>query len=178
MKNKYFEFIESFKDFPKKDVVFWDFTPLLENPNVFKEAILDIKQHFEDKKITKIVAIEAKGFTIASALAYEIKVPLVLIRKPGLIPGKVNSEEFEKEYGKGEYQIKEGVVNSDDNVLVVYDIMAGSGATKAAINLVEKQGAKVVGCSYVIELEYLEGRDDLQDYDIFSLVKISEKKLK
>lgn len=178
MRNKYCNYIESFEDFPKKGIVFWDFTPLLSNPNIFKEAIKDISAHYKKKNITKIAAIEAKGFTLGTALAYELNKPLILIRKPGLIPGKVSSEKFIKEYGEGQYEIKDNSFSKKDNVLLVYDIMAGSGATKAAINLIEKQGAKVAGCTYVIELEYLQGRADLSQYDLYPLVKISKKKLK
>lgn len=178
MKNKYLNYIESFKDFPKEGVIFWDFTPLLESPDIFKSAIEDIKNHFKNKGITKIASIEAKGFTLGSALAFKMEKPLILIRKPGLIPGKIIFENFVKEYGTGEYQIKQGSVNNTDKVLVVYDIMAGAGATKAAINLIEKQGAKVIGCAYVIELEYLKGREELKNYDLFPLVKIKKKELK
>jgi adenine phosphoribosyltransferase len=178
MEHKYFKYIESFKDFPKKGVIFWDFTPLLDDPVAFKNSIKDIRNHFKKDKITKIASIESKGFTLGSALAYEMKKPLILIRKPLLIPGKVLSEKFTKEYGEGEYQIKQNAVNKKDRVLIIYDIMAGSGATKAAITLLEKQGAKVIGCAYVIELEYLKGREDLRRYKLFPLVKISKKKLK
>ncbi len=168
------EYIESFKDFPKKGIMFWDFTPLLENPKVFKEKIKEIANHFKGR-FNKIAAIEAKGFTIGSVLAYETKKPLFLIRKPNLIPGEVISEKFEKEYGLGEYQIKKGVLTSSDKILIIYDILAGPGAARAAINLVEKEGAKVAGCAFVIELEYLKGREKLEGYDVFSLIKIKEK---
>lgn len=168
----YQKYIESQQDFPKTGVRYWDFTPLLENPVAFRQAISNIKSHFKDKRITKIAAIEAKGFTIGAALAYEMSLPLILIRKPALTPGRTISEKFTKEYGKGEYQIKEKAVKNGDRVLIMYDIMAGPGATKAAINLVKKAGAKVVGCAYVIELEYLHGREELERYDLFSLAKI------
>lgn len=171
----YSKYIESCWDFPKEGVLFWDFTPLLENPAIFKQAITDIINHFKNKGITKIAAIESKGFTIGSALAYAWKRPMVLIRKPGLIPGKVESEQFVKEYGKGEYQLKEGSFDKNDKVLITYDIMAGPGASRAAINLVERSGARVVGCTYVIELEYLKGRESLEGYDLFSLVRIKDK---
>jgi len=176
MKNKYNLFIESTEDFPKKGVVYWDFTPLLKDPKMFKKVIADIKNHFKAKEITKIAAIEAKGFTIATALAYELQKPLVLIRKPGLIPGKIKSRKFEKEYGLGEYQVRTDTFESTDNVLLIYDILAGPGATKAAIELIESSGANVIGCAYVIELQYLHGRKALKSYDLFSLVKIKEKK--
>jgi adenine phosphoribosyltransferase len=171
----YRQYLESCRDFPKEGVLYWDFTPLLRDPEGFKQAVQDIKSHFEGKGITKIAAIESKGFTIGTALAYEWGKPLVLVRKPSLIPGNVVKEKFVKEYGEGEYQVKEGVVGEDDVVLIVYDIMAGAGASKAAINLIEKLGAKVAGCAYAIELEYLGGRDELKGYDLFSLIKIKEK---
>jgi adenine phosphoribosyltransferase len=173
----YRDYIDTVPNFPKPDVMFWDFAPLLAAPEAFSKAIDDIQRHFLNKKITKIAAIEAKGFTIGAALAQKLHVPLILIRKPGLIPGKVNKASFIKEYGQAEYQIKDGSLNEEDNVLIVYDIMAGSGASMAAIELVESQGAEVQGLSYIVELEYLQGREVLepQGYDLFSLVKIQEK---
>lgn len=171
----YKDYVKSYKDFPKKDVLFWDFTYLLKNPKARKSAIEEIKEFLKDKKIDKIAAIESKGFTIGSIIAYDLDLPLVLIRKPNLIPGEYYSEEFVKEYGKSEYQIKSDAIENNENVVIIYDIMAGSGATKAGINLVNKCGGNVVGLVYITELEYLNGRDDLKDYDIFSLVKVAEK---
>jgi adenine phosphoribosyltransferase len=192
-RTEYFHFLQSCQDFPKKGIVYWDFTPLLENPEAFRSAVSEIKNHFSDSnsnsdsnlkshsdsssRMNKIAAIESKGFILGSALSYEMKLPLALIRKPGLIPGDCCSEKFEKEYGFGEYQIKKSLFSKEDKVLLVYDILAGAGATKAAISLIEKSGAEVVGCAYIIELEYLDGRKDLPLLDIFSLVKIREKDL-
>lgn len=173
---EYKEFVKSYRDFPKEGVLFWDFTYLLKDVKARKKATQEIKEFLKEKKVDKIAAIESKGFTIGSILAYELNIPLVLIRKPNLIPGKYYSESFVKEYGIAEYQIKEDAVKKDENVVIVYDIMAGSGASKAGINLVEKCGGKVTGLVYITELEYLKGRKDLKGYDIFSLVKVSEKK--
>lgn len=172
----YKNFVRSYKDFPKKDVLFWDFTYLLKDVKARKSAINEIKEFLQDKKIDKIVAVESKGFTIGSILAYELNLPLALVRKPNLIPGKFYSEEFIKEYGKAEYQIKADSIEKNENIAIIYDIMAGSGASKAAINLVEKCGGNVNSLVYITELEYLNGRADLKDYNIFSLVKVSEKK--
>jgi Adenine/guanine phosphoribosyltransferases and related PRPP-binding proteins len=171
----YRKYIKSYSDFPKKDIMFWDFSYLLKDPIALKSAIEDIKEFTKDKKITKIAAIESKGFTIGSILAYELEKPLILIRKPNLIPGEYLSEEFIKEYGTGSYQIKKDSCDSTDNVLIIYDIMAGSGATIAAINLIKRGGAEVAGLVYITELEYLKGREDLADYEIFSLVGINDK---
>lgn len=172
----YNEFVRSYRDFPKEGVLFWDFTYLLKDVNTRKSAIKEIKEFLKNKKVDKIAAIESKGFTIGSILAYELDVPLVLIRKPNLIPGKYYSESFVKEYGTAEYQLKDDAIENGENVVIVYDIMAGSGASKAGINLVEKCGGKVEGLVYITELEYLNGREDLKEYDIFSLVKVKEKK--
>lgn len=172
----YKEFVKSYQNFPKEGVLFWDFTYLLKDVEARKNAIKEIKEFLKDKKVDKIAAIESKGFTIGSILSYELNVPLVLIRKPNLIPGKYYSESFVKEYGTAEYQIKQDAIEKDENVVIVYDIMAGSGASKAGINLVEKCGGKVEGLVYITELEYLKGRENLKGYDIFSLVKVSENK--
>ena len=172
----YRKYVKSYKDFPKKDVLFWDFTYLLKDVKARRKAIEEIKDFLKDKKVDKVAAIESKGFTIGSILAYELGVPLVLIRKPNLIPGKYYSETFIKEYGEAEYQLKGDAIEKDENVVIVYDIMAGSGASKAGINLVKKSGGNVSGLVYITELEYLNGRADLRNYDIFSLVKVKEKK--
>ncbi len=171
----YKNYVRSYKDFPKKGVLFWDFTYLLKEPKARKNAIQEIREFLKNKKIDKIAAIESKGFTIGSIIAHELDLPLVLIRKPNLIPGKFYSETFIKEYGSAEYQIKEDAIEKGENVVIVYDIMAGSGATKAGINLVKKCGGNISGLVYITELEYLNGREDLKEYDIFSLVKVKEK---
>lgn len=172
----YKNYVKSYPNFPKKDILFWDFTYLLKDVEARNNAINEIKQFLENKEIDKIVAIESKGFTIGSILAHELQKPLILIRKPNLIPGDVYSEEFVKEYGMGEYQIKKDAINPKENVIIIYDIMAGSGATIGAINLVKKCGGNIKGLVYITELEYLNGRNDLNEYDIFSLVKVSDKK--
>lgn len=171
----YKEFVKSYKDFPKENVLFWDFTYLLKDVKARKRAIEEIKEFLKDTKVDKIAAIESKGFTIGSILAYELNLPLVLIRKPNLIPGKYYSEKFVKEYGIAEYQIKDDAIQNGENVVIVYDIMAGSGASQAGINLVERCGGKVNGLVYITELEYLKGREKLDKYNIFSLVKVSDK---
>lgn len=112
---------------------------------------------------------------MGSALAYDARLPLVLIRKPELMPGKVESRQFVKEYGTGEYQLRCEQLNSADRVLILYDIMAGAGASRAAVDLVRASGAHVVGLAYIIELEYLCGRELLPELELFSLVKIKSK---
>lgn len=167
-------YIRSYPNFPKPGITYWDFTGLLADPAAFRNAVSTFVEFMKGKSITKIAAIEAKGFTVASAIAYETHTPLVLIRKPGLIPGEVYSQQFVKEYGTGEYQVKKTAFAPSDRVLIFYDIMAGEGATKAAAALIERSGATVAGCAYVIELAYLHGREQLKQYDICSLITISD----
>ena len=174
----YHDYMEYKADFPKKGVIFWDFTRLLTTPSAFRQAIADIKYHFNVKSITKVAAVESKGFVLGSALAYEMSLPLCLVRKPNLTPGDILSRTFEKEYGFGEYNIKKDAFTKEDKVVLIYDILAGPGATQAAIQLIEETGAEVAGCGYVIELQYLNGREQLLGYDLFSLVKVQEKKIK
>lgn len=169
------KFVKGYDNFPKEGVKYWDFTYLLKNVKARNKAINKILEFLKDKKITKIVAIESKGFTIGSIIAHLLNLPLVLMRKPNLIPGDYYSEKFIKEYGEAEYQLKTDALIENDNCAIIYDIMAGSGASLAAINLVKKQKAKVNALVYITELEYLYGRKDLKEYDIFSLVKVKEK---
>ncbi len=178
MRRNYIDYIESFEGFPKADVLFWDFTPLNQSAEVFRDAIDDIYDYFKERGINKIVAIEAKGFVLGGALSIKMNLPLVFIRKPGLIPGEVDTERFEKEYGFGEYQIKKSSIESNDTVLMVYDILAAPGALNAAKNLIERSGGILQGTAVVTELEYLNGREGLGEMDIFSLVKIKDKKMK
>ena len=178
MKRNYLDYIESYADFPKAGVIFWDFTPLCDNPEVFTDAIEDISSYFKGRGINKIVAIEAKGFIIGGALALKMGLPLNLIRKPNLIPGAIETKEFVKEYGQAEYQIKRGAIKVEEKVLIIYDILAAPGALLAAKELVERSGGQVVGAAVVIELEYLMAGEKLLGLDVFSLVKIKDKKLK
>ena len=169
-------YVKHYYDFPLTGVVYWDFSYLLKNVEARNFAINQFLEYLKNKDFDKIVAVESKGFTIGSILADRLEKELVLIRKPNLIPGEILSERFIKEYGQAEYQIKKDAIKSGEKVIIFYDIMAGSGASKAAINLVEKSGGNVEGLVYITELEYLNGREDLKDYNIFSLVKVEEKK--
>lgn len=172
----YLEHIKCYQDFPKKDIIFWDFTYLLKDVKVREKAMDEIQKSILDQNIDKIIAIESKGFIIGAILADRLKKSLILIRKPNLIPGEYYTETFEKEYGQGEYQIKKDAIKKGEKVAIIYDIMAGSGATNASINLIERCGGVVKKLIYITELEYLKGRQEIKCKNIFSLIKIKEKK--
>lgn len=168
-------FVVGTKNFPKPDVTFWDFTPLLDNVQARNMALCQMQNFLASHNVSKIAAIESKGFTIGSMLAERLSLPLVLIRKPNLIPTNFASQTFIKEYGVGEYQLKKDAVKPGDKVALVYDIMAGPGATNCGINLLMQLGASVEACVYVTELTYLKGREQIACKNLFSLVKIHDK---
>jgi len=154
-----------------KGVVFWDITPLLKDKDAFKECIKRIANHFRGKKIDLVVSNEARGFIIGGALAYELGVGFVPIRKKGKLPFKVVNLTYSKEYESDTIEIHEDSIELGQSVLLVDDLLATGGTIKANVELVEKLGGKIVGMGFLIELEYLHGRKFLGDrYDIFSVI--------
>lgn len=165
-------YIETEVGFPKEGVVFHDFTPLHADPEAFSEAIQVLVEDLGNTAFDVVVAVEAKGFIVGTALAAHYGLPLLLARKPGLTPGAVLSEEFVKEYGTGTYEMKVGSLASGQRVLIVYDILAGPGATNAVAALVRRQGALPVAAAFIVELAYLGGRAELTVSRTVSLVKV------
>jgi adenine phosphoribosyltransferase len=154
-----------------KGVVFWDITPLLKDKDAFRGCIERMANHFRGKKIDLVVSNEARGFIIGGALAYELGVGFVPIRKKGKLPSKVVNLTYNKEYESDTIEIHEDSIEPGQNVLLVDDLLATGGTIKANAELVEKLGGKIVGMGFLIELEYLRGREYLGDnYDIFSII--------
>jgi adenine phosphoribosyltransferase len=154
-----------------KGVVFWDITPLLKDKGAFKESIKLMANHFRGKKIDIVVSNEARGFIIGAAVAYELGVGFVPIRKKGKLPSRVASLTYRKEYESDTIEIHEDSIEPGQRVLLVDDLLATGGTIKANAELVEKLGGKIVGMSFLIELEYLRGREYLEDkYDVFSII--------
>lgn len=170
------EIIHATEDFPKEGVLYWDSLPLFRNAELLYQAVADIAGHIELCQATCLAAIEAKGFLLGGALASSTQLPLVAIRKQGLSPGELYEEKFKKEYGDGVYQMKCGELQGGERVYLVYDILAEAGATQAAINLVQRFGARVVGAGYIVELLYLNGRGNLAPLSIKSLIQVTEEK--
>jgi len=154
-----------------KGVVFWDITPLLKDKEAFRQCIKQMANHFKDKKIDVLVSNEARGFIIGGALAYELGVGFVPIRKKGKLPSTVVSLTYNKEYEPDTIEIHEDSIQPGQNVLIVDDLLATGGTVKANAELVEKLGGRIVGIGFLIELEYLHGREHLGDkYDVFSII--------
>lgn len=167
------KYIRDIPDFPKPGIIFKDITPLLENPRAFMKVVDTFAEHFVSKKMTKIVGIDARGFIFGAALAYRMGIGFVPVRKPGKLPYKSISCEYELEYGSGVLEMHEDSIDHDDQVLILDDLLATGGTAKAACDLVEKKGGQVVGLGFVIELDFLKGRDQLKGKDILSLISYS-----
>ncbi len=154
-----------------KGVVFWDITPLLKDKECFRESIRLLADHYRDKDIDVIVSNEARGFIVGAALAYELGVGFIPIRKKGKLPFKCVDLTYKKEYECDTIEVHEDAIEKGQKVLLIDDLLATGGTIKANIDLVEKLGGEVVGIGFLIELEYLDGLKTIGDkYDVFSII--------
>jgi adenine phosphoribosyltransferase len=154
-----------------KGVVFWDITTLLKDKDAFKECIEKLADHFKGKHIDTVVSSEARGFIIGGALAYELGAGFVPIRKKGKLPYKAVSLTYQKEYEADTIEMHEDAIKPGEKILLIDDLLATGGTIKANAELVEKRGGEIVGIGFLIELEYLHGRQALGNkYDVFSIV--------
>jgi adenine phosphoribosyltransferase len=165
------DYVRDIPDFPKPGILFRDITPLLASPPAFGEAIKQFADHYRDAKIDVVAAAEARGFIFAAPLALELKAGFVPVRKPGKLPFKTNSFAYALEYGTDTLEIHVDGVGPGQNVLLVDDLLATGGTVQACAKLVEKAGARVVGCAFLIELLALGGAERIQPYESFSLIK-------
>ncbi len=163
--------IRNIPDFPKKGIVFRDITTLLADRDAFKVAIDKMTEHYRDEKIDLTIGAEARGFIFGAVLAYNLGTGFIPVRKPGKLPYKTCETSYDLEYGQNILQMHIDAVKKGDRVLIVDDLVATGGTAKAKADLVEKMGGKVVGLSFLIELEFLNPRKVLEGYDVFSLIK-------
>ena len=163
--------IRDVPDFPKKGIIFKDITTLLAKGELFRHAIDEIAEHFKNKGITKVIGIESRGFIIGSAVAYKLGAGVVPIRKKGKLPYKTISATYQLEYGTDTLEMHEDGVTSKEKVLIVDDLLATGGTVSATIELTKKLGADIAGVAFLIELEFLKGRNKIKDLDVFSLIK-------
>lgn len=164
------KFIRAVPDFPKKGIVFRDITPLLSFPPAFREAVDTIADYFHGRHIDAVAAIEARGFIFGAAVAYQLGVGFIPIRKKGKLPYRTRKETYELEYGTDTIEMHEDAVAEDQNILLVDDLLATGGTMAACCNLIEEAGAHVAGIGFVIELSFLQGRDKLRGRDVLALV--------
>jgi len=156
-----------------KGVVFWDITPLLKDKLAFSQSVKEMANHFRHKAADVIVSSEARGFILGAAMAYELGVGFVPIRKKGKLPSKTVKLTYQKEYEPDTIEIHEDSIKPGERVLLIDDLLATGGTIKANAELVEKLGGKVVGIGFLIELGYLHGRNALGGrYEVFSLINL------
>jgi adenine phosphoribosyltransferase len=158
-------------DFPKKGVLFRDITTLLKNGEALKFATEEMKKQCSSRKIDVVVGIESRGFILGGIIARELGVGFVPVRKKGKLPREVVRAEYELEYGKDHIEMHKDGILSGQNVMIIDDLLATGGTAEAAVRLVESLGGKVVGLGFVMELSYLNGREKLKKYDVFSLIQ-------
>ncbi|MBN1997260.1 adenine phosphoribosyltransferase [candidate division KSB1 bacterium] len=162
--------IRNVPDFPKKGIGFKDITTLVGNGPALQQSIRLLKQKYNDQKIDAVIGIESRGFIFAAVLAHEWGIGMIPVRKPGKLPYKKISETYELEYGTDTLEMHEDAVSAGQKVLIVDDLLATGGTAKATAHLVERLGAKVAGFGFVVELDFLRGRDNLSTYRVESLV--------
>ena len=165
-------YIRSIPDYPKKGILFRDITTLIKDGGAFKYTIDKIVEMIGAQNFEKIVAVESRGFVFASAVAYKLSKPLILIRKKNKLPAETYSEDFELEYGKATVEIHKDSIQKNESVIIVDDLIATGGTAKAAAKLVERSGGKVESFIFVINLFDLGGKDLLEkkSYRTSSLV--------
>jgi adenine phosphoribosyltransferase len=163
-------FIRDVPDFPKPGIVFKDITPLLQNPDLFKSTVERLAGPFRKKGITHVASVESRGFIFGAPVAYLLGAGYVPIRKKGKLPYKTMSASYELEYGTDTLEVHSDAFEPGSRVLLIDDVLATGGTAYASCSLVEKLKAKVTGLSFVIELEFLHGREKLRGYDVYSLL--------
>ena len=162
--------IRDVPDFPQEGIVFKDITPLLADEVAFSSVIDLIVVHFGRGAVEKVVGIEARGFILASPVAYHFGAGFVPVRKKDKLPWETESAEYELEYGSATLEIHKDGIDPGERVLIVDDVLATGGTARATAELVERIGGKVVGIACLLELSFLNGRSRLEGHDLFTLI--------
>lgn len=167
--------IRNVPDFPKPGIIFKDITPLLADPAAMRETVDALIAPFADRRVDTVVGVESRGFIFGSLVADRLNAGFVPVRKPGKLPAETFSETYELEYGTDSVEIHTDAIAEGAHVLMIDDLLATGGTMAAACRLVEKLGAKVSGVAFVIELDFLHGRDRLDGYEIHSLIRVADE---
>ncbi len=169
------EKIRNVADFPKKGIGFKDITTLVGDGPSLREAIAQMDALFGEEKVDVVIGIESRGFIFAAILAHKWGVGMVPVRKPGKLPYKTIRESYDLEYGQDALEMHVDALKPEQNVLIVDDLLATGGTVQATARLVERQGAHVIGCCFLVELDFLCGRRKLEKYRVESLVHYAEE---
>lgn len=165
------EKISEFPNFPKKGILFRDFSPLLKDPSALSFIADEFTKHFHPKDIDLFAGIESRGFLLACILATRYNKGMVMIRKAGKLPGKTSKLSYKIEYGQDIIEIQKDIISEGQKILICDDLLATGGTAKASAKLIEKVGGKVAGFAFIIELTELNGIKGINQYNCKSLVK-------
>lgn len=149
-------------DFPKPGIQFRDITPVLSDPEALSTGIVALADPFRDQRVTHVAGMEARGFIFGTLVARELGVGFVPLRKPGKLPYEVHRVDYALEYGTAGLEVHSDAVTQGDRILIVDDLLATGGTAQAACQLIEKLGAEIVACAFLIELEGLGGKEKIQ----------------
>jgi adenine phosphoribosyltransferase len=162
--------IRDIPDFPKPGILFKDITPLVKNPASLRLAVHHLLHPFLGQPITAVAGMEARGFIFGSLVAWELGVGFVPLRKPGKLPADVQSVSYDLEYGSAALEVHSDALGGGDRVLLIDDLLATGGTARASCELLEAVGAEVIACAFVVELDFLNGREKLDRWPVHSLI--------
>jgi adenine phosphoribosyltransferase len=168
------EMIRTVPDFPKEGIQFYDITTLLKNPYGLRTTIDRLVECIDDPNVDTVIGVEARGFIFAPALAYRLKAGFVPVRKPRKLPAATEAISYELEYGTDTLEIHKDAIGNGHRVIIADDLLATGGTAKAVVDLVERLGGTVAGLAFVVELNFLNGRQRLNGYKVSSLLKYDE----
>ena len=163
--------IRDVPDFPKKGIVFKDITPVLSDINTLRASVKEMAAPFMDLEIDVVVGIESRGFIFGAPIADILNCSFVPVRKPGKLPWKTKSVSYELEYGTDTLEMHDDAVQTNQNVLIVDDLLATGGTAEATCKLIEQTGGNIKGLTVLIELKFLKAREKLNQYNVHSLVQ-------
>ena len=167
--------IRRIPDFPTKGIIFRDITTLWKDPALLKRSVDEIYEHFKDRRIDKVLGIEARGFVFGALVAERFGVGFIPARKLGKLPAESVREEYMLEYRMDGLEMHKDSVSPGENVLIVDDLMATAGTAIAVTKMVERLGGRVAGLAFVVELAFLHGKEKLGGYDVFTLVEYASE---
>src|SRR2546421_6951371 len=169
--------IREIPDFPKKGILFYDITTLLKDKVGFATLIDALSEFYLLKNIDLVLGIEARGFIFGPALAYRLNAGFVPVRKPGKLPAATAKYDYALEYGTGTLEIHKDAIQKGQRVIIVDDLLATGGTAEATAKLATSLGAQIAGLGFVVELDFLKGREKLKQYDVYSLLRYDKEKI-
>lgn len=172
--------IRKIPDFPKEGILFYDVTTLFEDAKAFQKIIDKLCEPYAGKKIDKVVGIDARGFLLASTMAYKLGAGISIVRKKGKLPHRTRQASYEKEYGPDIIEMHEDTIKPGEKVVIVDDLLATGGTMLATIDLVEQMGGEILGIDFIINLSFLPGLKRLQEqgYPVNYLIEYESEEVK